>query len=140
MRLGTVAATEVHEQLLSHNGTSISGTDMAPLIPFAAVPDSNEHRFRALQYALFSTTFVEVLGGVFFMVTAMYILRDKSRAEKAVAGESFDCDHLLQLSLALLHHLYHAFTILKTMFCVAFDYCLLNDLTLKPNPSCIFDV
>lgn len=48
--------------------------------------DDVEHNFRSLQYALFTTTFVEVLGGVFFLITAMYILRDKSRAEKAVAG------------------------------------------------------
>lgn len=51
-----------------------------------AVP--KEIQFRGLQYALFSTAFVEVIGGVFFLVTAMYILRDKAKAEKAVAGKS----------------------------------------------------
>lgn len=47
---------------------------------------SNEIEFKGLQYALLMTTFVEVLGGVFFLITSMYILRDKTRAEKAVAG------------------------------------------------------
>lgn len=52
--------------------------------------DSTEVQFKALQYSLFSTSFVEVLGGVFFLVTAVYILRDRSNVERAVAGEKFD--------------------------------------------------
>lgn len=54
--------------------------------PQEHVIDTNDTNFRSLQYSLFTTTFVEVLGGVFFLITAVYILRDKSRAERAVAG------------------------------------------------------
>lgn len=45
-------------------------------------------QFKSLQYALFSTSFVEVLGGVFFLLTSAYILRDKAKVEAAVAGKS----------------------------------------------------
>lgn len=45
-------------------------------------------QFKSLQYALFSTSFVELLGGVFFLMTSAYILRDKSKVEAAVAGKN----------------------------------------------------
>lgn len=52
--------------------------------------DSTGVQFKALQYSLFSTSFVEVLGGVFFLVTAIYILRDRANVDRAVAGEKVD--------------------------------------------------
>ncbi|XP_030040825.1 protein spinster isoform X1 [Manduca sexta] len=42
-------------------------------------------QFEALQYALFVTCFVEVIGGIFFLMTAMYIVRDKSKVDRAIA-------------------------------------------------------
>ncbi|GBP39315.1 Protein spinster [Eumeta japonica] len=42
-------------------------------------------QFKSLQYALFVTCFVEVLGGVFFLLTAIYIVRDKNRVDRAIA-------------------------------------------------------
>lgn len=56
----------------------------------AVTPDSTFVQFKALQYSLFSTSFVEVLGGVFFLLTAIYILRDRANVERAVAGEKYD--------------------------------------------------
>lgn len=53
---------------------------------FSPFQDSIETQFKALQYALFTTCFVEVLGGIFFLATAFYIIRDKQNAERAVAG------------------------------------------------------
>ncbi|XP_049850079.1 protein spinster [Schistocerca gregaria] len=38
-------------------------------------------RFKSLQYALFTTSFVEVVGGLFFLITALYIIRDRKKAE-----------------------------------------------------------
>ncbi|XP_052893687.1 protein spinster isoform X2 [Anopheles moucheti] len=51
-----------------------------------SVPDDDPPliKFRALQYALFSTCFVEILGGVFFLITAIYIDRDRARVEAVV--------------------------------------------------------
>ncbi|KOB78755.1 Integral membrane protein efflux protein efpA, partial [Operophtera brumata] len=42
-------------------------------------------QFKALQYALFLTCFVEVVGGVFFLITAVYIVRDRLRVDRAIA-------------------------------------------------------
>lgn len=56
----------------------------------ALTQDSTNVQFRALQYSLFSTSFVEVLGGVFFLITAVYILRDRANVDRAVAGEKVD--------------------------------------------------
>ncbi|VEN36228.1 unnamed protein product [Callosobruchus maculatus] len=49
-------------------------------------PDLQE--FKSLQYALFSTCFVEVIGGFFFLITAFYIVQDKKKVEEAVHGPS----------------------------------------------------
>jgi MFS transporter, Spinster family, sphingosine-1-phosphate transporter len=56
-------------------------------IKSAIKEDSTGVQFKALQYSLFSTSFVEVLGGFFFLVTVFYILRDRSNVDRAVAGE-----------------------------------------------------
>ncbi|KAL7735946.1 hypothetical protein ACLKA6_002383 [Drosophila palustris] len=42
--------------------------------------------FEALQYSLFSTTFVEVLGGIFFLCTACYVISDRRKATQASMG------------------------------------------------------
>jgi ABC-type sulfate transport system permease component len=42
--------------------------------------------FHSLQYSLFMTCFVEVIGGFFFLFTALYITRDKRQAERAITG------------------------------------------------------
>ncbi|XP_050682136.1 protein spinster isoform X1 [Leptidea sinapis] len=42
-------------------------------------------QFRSLQYALFVTCFVEVAGAVFFLITALYIVRDKQKVDRAIA-------------------------------------------------------
>lgn len=46
-------------------------------------------QFKSLQYALFVTCFVEVIGGVFFLLTAMYIVRDKLKVDRSIAGKSY---------------------------------------------------
>lgn len=45
--------------------------------------------FHALQYALFITAFVEVLGGIFFLLSAIYIIRDKEEVERATNSKYF---------------------------------------------------
>jgi hypothetical protein len=42
--------------------------------------------FRSLQYSLFMTCIVEVIGGSFFLSAANYISWDRHQAEKAIAG------------------------------------------------------
>ncbi|XKL68536.1 hypothetical protein PGB90_004027 [Kerria lacca] len=51
--------------------------------------------FRSLQYALFTTCFVEVLGGLFFLLTALHVVEDKAAAERLLQGEdnpAVNCD------------------------------------------------
>lgn len=45
----------------------------------SSVTDRND--FKSLQYALFSTCFIEILGAVCFLVTSFYIVDDKAKAE-----------------------------------------------------------
>ncbi|CAH1112178.1 unnamed protein product [Psylliodes chrysocephalus] len=47
--------------------------------------EDDEVEFTSLQYALFSTCFVEVLGGLFFIITAFYIVSDKRKVADAIA-------------------------------------------------------
>jgi len=44
-------------------------------------------QFEGLQYALFSTSFVEVLGGIFFIFTACFIIKDKYNATRGLQGK-----------------------------------------------------
>ncbi|CAG4982939.1 unnamed protein product [Parnassius apollo] len=46
---------------------------------------SQSVQFRALQYALFVTCFVEVIGGALFLMTSKYIVRDKQKVDRAIA-------------------------------------------------------
>lgn len=48
--------------------------------------EDDEVEFTSLQYALFSTCFVEVLGGLFFIITAFYIVSDKRKVADAIAS------------------------------------------------------
>jgi len=46
-----------------------------------------EVSFYGMQYSLFITVFVEVLGGIFFLLTALYIVRDREEAESEAQGK-----------------------------------------------------
>lgn len=43
--------------------------------------------FKSLQYSLFSTSFIEVIGALFFFLTAIYVVRDKRKVEEQIRGE-----------------------------------------------------
>lgn len=44
--------------------------------------------FKSLQYSLFITSFVEVLGGLFFLMTAWYIVSDKNKCDRVIANSA----------------------------------------------------
>lgn len=46
-----------------------------------------EAKFTALQYALFSMCFIEVIGAAFFFITSFYVVRDKKKVDTAIQGE-----------------------------------------------------
>ena len=51
--------------------------------------DHSWEMYRSLQYSFFSNSGVEVVGGVLFLLTAIFIVRDKLACELAVSGTSF---------------------------------------------------
>ncbi|KAK3910946.1 Protein spinster [Frankliniella fusca] len=65
---------------LAHS--SINSTVLSP------VQQGDLVEFHSMQYALFITCFIEVLGGICFLLTAMYIRKDKEEAEKEAACDS----------------------------------------------------
>ena len=42
--------------------------------------------YYSMQYSLFINNFVEVAGGLFFLLTAVYIIRDKLKVDRYIAG------------------------------------------------------
>ena len=49
-----------------------------------------EYKYQSLLYSLLTNCGVEVIGGILFLITAIYIVRDKLQCEKAAAG---NCDY-----------------------------------------------
>lgn len=49
-------------------------------------PDSHTWSFRSLEYSFLLCPFVGVLGGLFFLMTALYITKDRKNAELLTAG------------------------------------------------------
>ena len=43
--------------------------------------------YYSMQYSLLINNVVEVLGGVLFLVTAVYIIRDKLKCDRYIAGK-----------------------------------------------------
>ncbi|XP_075221174.1 lysolipid transporter protein spinster isoform X2 [Lycorma delicatula] len=68
----------------SHNATL--GHDL--IIPPSDVPPRIE--FYSLQYALFTTSFVEVLGGGFFLITSLYIEQDRQNASRELEEKNIE--------------------------------------------------
>ncbi len=59
------------------------------LVPkFAGGADSPAVKFATLQYALYITSFVCVLGGGFFLTTAMFVEKDKNKADRQIRGKT----------------------------------------------------
>lgn len=83
----TIAA-QAQDSLPILSQTLENATTSSPIDHYYTPDDSINTQFKALQYSLFSTSFVEVLGGVFFFICAAYILKDKKTVEQAVAGKN----------------------------------------------------
>ncbi|XP_076269936.1 lysolipid transporter protein spinster isoform X2 [Rhynchophorus ferrugineus] len=73
--------------LLSKDSDSVDITN-STTISTTPSPSDDYVQFISLQYALFTTCFVEVLGGVFFLLNAFYLVEDRETAERAIHGNS----------------------------------------------------
>ena len=65
--------------------------------------DQSWEMYRSLQYSFFSNSGVEVIGGFLFLITAIFIVRDKLACELAVSGEHLFTSNI-KLSLCLRVH------------------------------------
>merc|ERR1719242_3012580 len=54
--------------------------------------DHSWEMYRSLQYSFFSNSGVEVVGGVLFLLTAIFIVRDKLACELAVSEIKFESE------------------------------------------------
>ncbi|KAF5289767.1 hypothetical protein FQA39_LY03684 [Lamprigera yunnana] len=68
--------------------TVINGTSVAALQALPTQNTTDVVQFKALQYALFTTCFVEVVGGIFFLINALYIVKDRMKADRATKQEA----------------------------------------------------
>lgn len=59
--------------------------------------------YSAMQYSLLINNVVEVLGGFLFLLTAVYIIKDKLRCDRYVAGKRKNVLYLLILPLLFRH-------------------------------------
>uniref|UniRef100_A0A8D8RGQ9 Protein spinster n=1 Tax=Cacopsylla melanoneura TaxID=428564 RepID=A0A8D8RGQ9_9HEMI len=96
--LGLVGATVATSAMLPHTQSSspspLLATSNSTLLTSvqSSGKSSNSDEFLSLQYALYITSFVEVLGGVFFLLTSLYIVDDRTRAEREISGEDNPAD------------------------------------------------
>lgn len=82
----TVWAPNLELQIMDQLAENTTISTISPQLSALTSSDPIEVQFKALQYSLFSTSFVEVLGGIFFLLTAAYILKDRANVDRAVAG------------------------------------------------------
>lgn len=61
-------------------------------------PDSHTWSFRSLEYSFLLCPFVGVLGGLFFLMTALYVTKDRKNAELLTAGVCDPVDPPTQFS------------------------------------------
>lgn len=48
--------------------------------------DTTYTQFYALQYALYMTAFIAVIGGGFFLACSLFVLQDKGKVDKILQG------------------------------------------------------
>lgn len=75
--------------MLNSDTTTITSTTLSTVTTTTLTSSSDDdlNAFKALQYALFITCFVEVIGGLFFLVNALFIVEDREKVERAIHGK-----------------------------------------------------
>ena len=84
--------------------------------------------YLSLQYALYMSCFVCVLGGAFFLATALFIQRDREQTEKLLRGLFVCCYFSITAfsALMLLVGRQEEHTVCKNYFLVERDDCCLS--------------
>jgi len=76
-------ATESSSMLVEESGMVLNSTTSC---------DQSWEMYSSLQYSFFSNSAVEVIGGFLFLITAIFIVRDKLACELAVSEIKFDAE------------------------------------------------
>ncbi|XP_065347912.1 protein spinster isoform X2 [Cloeon dipterum] len=89
--------SEYFKTILVPADVDVSGLTAENVTAAAGLINDVSHsvKFHSLQYALFTTNFVEIVGGLFFFLTALYIVADKRSADLAASGKSISRAHIL---------------------------------------------
>ncbi|XP_051172833.1 protein spinster isoform X2 [Leptopilina boulardi] len=74
--------------VLSEGIKSRMMTNVSSGVSNLSVNNNDLIEYRSLQYSLFITVFIEVIGSLFFFITALYIQKDKALVDLTVADES----------------------------------------------------
>ncbi|XP_026669694.1 protein spinster isoform X2 [Ceratina calcarata] len=82
--LKTILRPNVHN--ISMNGP----VQPIPVSVYNSEADDTLIEFRSLQYAMFLTMFVEVIGSLFFFLTALHIQKDKAMVDLVIADKYVD--------------------------------------------------
>lgn len=93
--IGQIADWIKKDMTNAKNGTMDTTTlsSMAALANNSTTAEDPYIEFQSLQYSLFTTVAVQILGGIFFLVTAWYIVDDKKDCDGIItqaSGESID--------------------------------------------------
>jgi len=77
--------------MLSSDTTTTTSTTLSTVTTTTLTPsDDDLNAFKALQYALFITCFIEVIGGLFFLINALFIVEDREKVERAIHGKLYE--------------------------------------------------
>ncbi|CAL7947514.1 unnamed protein product [Xylocopa violacea] len=76
--------------LLSEALKTVILPDLGMDIQIKSETDNTLVEFRSLQYAMFLAMFVEVIGSLFFFLTALYIEMDKTLVDLVITGKYID--------------------------------------------------
>ncbi|KAI9583607.1 hypothetical protein GQX74_005355 [Glossina fuscipes] len=94
----TIQSTLTSEPIIPLALTDVPQVCPLKILRFKYDDVKDSTSFYSLQYALFIVCFVEVLGGIFFLITAVFITDDKHEASQAAQGfnikniETTECD------------------------------------------------
>lgn len=75
--------------MLNNDTTTTTSTTLSTVTTttITSSTDDDLNAFKALQYALFITCFIEVIGGLFFLINALFIVEDREKVERAIHGK-----------------------------------------------------
>lgn len=85
--------SEAFQIMLSGQETPTGSINATVTTTSATPSDSDMTKYKALEYALYTTCFMEVLGGFFFLVCAFYLVEDREKVERTIHDDNSPPHH-----------------------------------------------